>query len=225
MSSERISLIICCKNEAKTLGGVIKKARKYANEILVVDGHSQDESQKVAKKLGCRVFLDDGGGKGDGIRKGIEKAKGEIFVFIDADESHETRDIPKLIKPIKEGKADLVIASRGKGGSDELHGDFEKMLRLIGSSIITLVINLRFKTQLTDSQNGFRAIRKKLAQSLNLTEKITTIEQEMLIKALKKGCRVSEIPSHEYARKIGESHINLLKVGPRYVWSVIKNIF
>ncbi len=225
MPHNKISLIICCKNEAKTLGGVIKKARQYADEILVIDGHSQDKSRELAKKLDCKVFLDERRGKGDGIRKGIEKAKGDILVFIDADGSHEPRDIPVLINPIKKGKADLVIGSRGKGGSDELHGDFEKMLRLIGSSIITLIINLRFKVQLTDSQNGFRAIKKKVARDLKLTENITTIEQEMLIKVLKKGYRVLETPSHEYARKIGKSHINLLKMGSRYVWSLIKNIF
>lgn len=220
----KISVIICCKNEALTLAGVIKKVKRYADEILVIDGHSQDESRKIAKSLDCSVFLDNGRGKGDGIRKGIKKAKGEIIVFIDADGSHRSQDIPKLIKPIQQDKADLVIASRGKGGSDELHGDFEKMLRLIGSSIITLIINLRFRVELTDSQNGFRAIRRKIARGLDLKENITTIEQEMVIKALKKGYQIVEIPSHEYARKFGKSHINLLTMGFRYVWCLIKNL-
>ncbi len=220
----KTSVVICCKNEALTLAGVIKKVKKYADELLVIDGHSQDESRKIARKLGCLVFLDSGRGKGDGIKKAIKKAKGEIIVFIDADGSHQSRDIPKLIEPIQRDKADLVIASRGRGGSDELHGDFGKMLRLIGSSIITLIINLRFRVQLTDSQNGFRAIKRKVAQSLDLKENITTIEQEMIIKALKKGYRVAEIPSHEYARNFGQSHINLLTMGPRYVWSLLRSI-
>lgn len=224
MKSEKISIIICCKNEAKTIAEVVKKTRRYADEILVIDGHSRDKSREIAKKLKCRVYLDGGKGKGEAIRRGFARVRGEIIVFIDADGSHEPKDIPKLVKPIKQGKADLVIASRGKGGSDELHGDFEKMLRLIGSSIITLAINSRFKVQLTDSQNGFRAIKRKVAQRLNLKENIFTIEQEMIMKALKKGFEVIEIPSHEYARKIGKSHINLLTMGPRYIWCLIKNI-
>ncbi len=220
----KTSIVICSKNEAETIVEVVKKTKRYADEILVVDGHSQDQTEEIAKKMNCVFFKDGGKGKGDGIREGIKRAKGDIVVFIDADESHEPKDIPNLIRPIKQGKADLVVASRGRGGSDELHGDFEKMLRLIGSSIITLAINSRFKVQLTDSQNGFRAIKRKVAQRLNLKENIFTIEQEMIMKALKKGFKVTEIPSHEYARKTGKSHINLLTMGPRYIWCLIKNI-
>ena len=220
----KTSVVICTKNEERTISEVIKGAKKYADELLVVDGHSKDKTREIAKKLGARVFLDGGKGKGEATRVGIEKAKGEIIVFIDADGSHEPRDIPKLIKPIIQGKADLVVASRGRGGSDELHGDFEKLLRLIGSTIITLVINMRFKAELTDSQNGFRAIKKAVAQKLDLKENIFTVEQEMIMKALKMSYRIEEIPSHEYARKHGKSRINLLTMGWRYVWCLIKNI-
>ena len=220
----KTSIVICSKNEAETIVEVVKKTKRYADEILVVDGHSQDQTEEIAKKMNCVFFKDGGKGKGDGIREGIKRAKGDIVVFIDADESHEPKDIPNLIRPIKQGKADLVVASRGRGGSDELHGDFEKMLRLIGSSIITLAINSRFKVQLTDSQNGFRAIKRKVAQRLNLKENIFTIEQEMIMKALKKGFKVTEIPSHEYARKRGKSHINLLTMSFRYIWCLIKNL-
>ena len=219
------SIVICAKNEEKIIGRVVKECQKYADEVLVVDGYSKDKTRKIAKKLGARVFLDNGKGKGEAMRAGIEKAKGEIIVFIDADGSHETKDVPKLVKPIIEGKADLVVASRGRGGSDELHGDFEKLLRLIGSTIITLVINLRFKVELTDSQNGFRVIKKAVAQKLDLKENTFTVEQEMIMKALKMGYRIEEIPSHEYARKHGKSRINLLTMGWRYVWCLIKNVF
>lgn len=224
MTKKKVSIVICSKNEALTIAKVIKKVKRYADEVLVIDGHSKDDSRKIAKKLGCKVLLDSGKGKGSAVRLGIKKAKGQIIVFIDADASHEPRDIPRLIEPIQEDKADLVIASRGRGGSDELHGDFEKMLRLIGSTIITVVINQRFGVQLTDSQNGFRAIKKENARDLSLEENITTIEQEMIVKALKRDYRVSEIPSHEYARKSGKSHINLLTMSPRYVWCLVKNI-
>ncbi len=225
MAKKRVSVIICAKNEFLTLAEVIKKVKRYADEILVIDGHSRDGSRQIAKDLGCKVFLDNGKGKGAAIRLGISKAQSDILVFIDADGSHEPKDIPKLIKPIKDEGVGLVVASRGRGGSDELHGDFEKLLRLIGSTIITLVINQRFGVELTDSQNGFRAIRKKVARNLDLEENITTAEQEMIMKVLKKGYKTAEIPSHEYARKTGESHINLLTMGPRYVWCLIKNIF
>jgi dolichol-phosphate mannosyltransferase len=222
---EKISLIIAAKNEEKTIASVINNSWQFVEEIIVIDGHSEDSTREIAKKLEAKVFLDGGKGKGEALRIGIDKANEEIIVFIDADGSHECEDIPKIVGPIRAGQADLVIGSRGLGGSDELHGDLYKMIRLVGSSIITLVINWRFKVELTDSQNGFRAIKTEVARELNLKEDIFTIEQEMLIKTLKKGYVVSEVASHEYARKAGKSRINVRTMGWRYIWSLLKNIF
>ena len=222
---KKITVVIPTRNEEKTLGDIIDKCQVHSDEIIVVDGHSVDNTRKIAQKKGAKVVLDRGKGKGDGVRIGIQEANGDVIVFIDADGSHDPDDIPKLVKPILEDKADLVIGSRGKGGSDELHGDVEKLLRMIGSDIILIGINMRWKVHLTDSQNGFRAIRTTAARQLNLKENISTIEQEMTMKCLKKGFRVDEVPSHEYERKYGESVINLKKVWFRWVWSFIKNLF
>ncbi|MBN1262731.1 MAG: glycosyltransferase family 2 protein [Candidatus Pacebacteria bacterium] len=221
---KKTSLIICVKDEAFTIGSVIRAGKAEVNEVLIVDGHSTDRTRQIARKEGAQVVLDAGLGKGEAIRRGIKKARGEILVFMDGDGSHEAKDIPELIRPIQEEQADLVLASRGKGGSDELHGNFEKMMRLIGSSVITLIINLRFNQTLTDSQNGFRAIKKNTAEELSLRENNFSIEQEMIMKALKKNCRIVEIPSHEYARQAGKSHINLLSMSWDYLWCLLKNI-
>jgi len=218
----KTTVIIPTKNEELSIEKIIRKCKQYADELLVVDGHSTDKTREVAKALGVRVILDHGKGKGDGIRVGIQEAKGDIIVFIDADGSHDPDDIPKMVKPIQEDKADLVIGSRGKGGSDELHGDVEKLLRMIGSDIILIGINKRWKVNLTDSQNGFRAIRTDVARQLGLKENITTIEQEMTMKCLKKGFRVDEVPTHEYEREYGSSVIRLKKVWFRYIWSFLK---
>jgi len=221
----KVTVVIPTKNEEKTLEEIIAKCKAHADEMLVVDGHSKDSTREIAQKLGVRVVLDHGKGKGDGLRVGINEANGDVLVFIDADGSHDPDDIPKLVKPILEGKADLVIGSRGKGGSDELHGDVEKLLRMIGSDIILIGINKRWKVHLTDSQNGFRAIKTKVARQLDLKENITTIEQEMTMKCLKKGFIIDEVPTHEYERKHGKSVISLRKVWFRYIWSFVKNLF
>jgi dolichol-phosphate mannosyltransferase len=221
----KITVVIPTKNEEKTLEEIITKCQAHADEMLVVDGHSKDSTREIAQKLGVKVVLDHGKGKGDGLRVGINEANGDVLVFIDADGSHDPDDIPKLVKPILEGKADLVIGSRGKGGSDELHGDVEKLLRMIGSDIILIGINKRWKVHLTDSQNGYRAIRTEVARQLDLKENITTIEQEMTMKCLKKGFIIDEVPTHEYERKYGKSVISLRKVWFRYIWSFVKNLF
>jgi dolichol-phosphate mannosyltransferase len=220
----KTTVVISAKNEERTIGKIIEKSKKYADEILVVDGHSRDNTRKISEGLGARVVLDNRKGKGDAIRVGIREAKGDILVFIDADGSHDPDDMARMIQPLREDKADLVVGSRGMGGSDELHGDVEKLLRMIGSDIILIGINKRWKVSLTDSQNGFRAIKTAVARQLDLRENITTIEQEMTMKALKKGFRISEVPSHEYHREFGTSFICLRKVWFRYVWSFLINL-
>jgi dolichol-phosphate mannosyltransferase len=226
MKDKKVSVVIPAKNEGPTIREIIKESQKHAWEVLVIDGNSQDATPQICQEEGVRVVKDEGTGKGKAIRLGIKKAKGDVVVFLDADGSHDPKDIPKLIKPImaKDG-ADIVIASRGKGGSDELHGDIDKCLRLAGSAIINLIVNLRWNQRLTDVQNGFRAIKKDVAQDLDLKEDITTIEQEMVIKALKKGYRIAETASHEYERKYGASVIVLRKVWLKYIWCLLKNIF
>lgn len=224
MKKQIVSLVICNKNEVRTIKKLLDAAKKFVDEVIVMDGNSIDGSKELVKSLKIKIYGDNGKGKGAAIRQSIKLVKGNIIVFIDADGSHEPLDIPKLIKPISDNAADMVIASRGKGGSDELNGSIEKIIRLVGSSIITLIINLRFHAKLSDTQNGFRAIKKSAIAKLKLKENIFTIEQEMVIKALKRNFRISEIPSHEYSRKFGSSHICLSKMSMRYVWNLITNI-
>lgn len=221
-TGNRVTVVIPARNEAPSIGPIIEGCALYANEILVVDGHSTDRTQQIAADLGARVVTDNGVGKGDAIRVGIAEATGDVIVFIDADGSHSPDDIPGMVQPILDDQADLVVGSRMRGGSDELHGDFMKFMRMVGSDIITLGINYRFGVGLTDTQNGFRAIRTTTARHLNLVEDITTIEQEMGIKTLHAGYRVSEIPSHEYERSHGDSCIELRKVWFRYVYTWLK---
>jgi dolichol-phosphate mannosyltransferase len=206
------------------IGEIVDAVRTSCDEVLVVDGHSRDRTRDIAAAHGARVVLDHGKGKGEALRLALEEATGDIVVFIDADGSHDPRDIPALVAPIAAGQADLVIGSRGRGGSDELHGTLEQLIRYIGSQIIMLGINYRWNVRLTDSQNGFRAIRRDVGRNLGLTSNLTTIEQEMMMKALKKGYRVSEIPSHEYERKWGTSKVVVWKLWFAYVWSFLRNL-
>jgi len=219
-----ISVVIPTRDEEGLIGEIVDLVRPYADEVLVIDGHSRDRTREIAAEHGARVALDGGKGKGEALRMAFEVATGDIVVFIDADGSHETRDIPAMVAPIIAGQSDMVVGSRGKGGSDELHGTVGQLIRYVGSQIIMLGINYRWNVRLTDSQNGFRAIRRDVGRQLGLTSNLTTIEQEMLMKALKKGFRVSEIPSHEYERKWGTSKVVVWKLWFAYVWSFLRNL-
>ena len=224
MNKNSVSVVIPAKNEGRSLPSIICGTMKYADEVIVIDGRSTDDTNKIAKKYGVKVFMDNGQGKGAAIKLGIAKASKDILVFIDADGSHDPDDIPKLLKPINDDDIDLVIGSRTRGGSDELHGDFEKFIRMIGSDIITLSINYRWNIRLTDSQNGYRAIKRNVVKRLGLRENIFTIEQEMIMKCLKLGYKVCDVPTHEFKRMYGSSRINLWKVWHKYIWCLVREL-
>ena len=221
----KVSIIIPTLDEEHTLKDIIKGCRPHADELLVVDGHSTDRTREVAESEGVRVVLDHQKGKGEALRHSVNFVTGDIIVFIDADGSHDPSDIPKVIAPILQEEADHVSASRLIGGSSELHGGFDEFMRLTGSSFITACINWRFKVNLSESQNGFRAIRKDIIKQLGLQENITTVEQEMIMRTLKKGFRMAEVPSHEHKRKMGYSKISVRKVWLRYVYTLLKHLF
>jgi dolichol-phosphate mannosyltransferase len=220
----KVSVIVPVLDEAATIGKVLASLVPYADELLVVDGHSRDGTRQVAEGLGVRVVHDDGKGKGAAVREGLRLAAHPIVVFVDGDGSHEPADIPKLLEPIRRGEAELVVGSRMTGGSDELHSDAAEVIRLTGSMIINLAINYRWDVRLSDTQNGFRAVARDVGRSLGLEEASTTIEQEMVMKALAAGHRVVNVPSHEYRRQGGESKVIVSRVWLRYVWNVLRHV-
>lgn len=219
-----VTVVIPAKDEEGLIVEIVEAVRPHASEVLVVDGHSTDRTRELAEASGARVVLDAGRGKGEALRRSLVEARHDVLVFIDADGSHDPTDIPLLVEPIRRGDAELVIASRTRGGSDELHGTAEQLLRYIGSQLIMLAINYRWNVRLTDSQNGFRAIRRDVALSLGLTANLTTIEQEMLMRALKCGARVAEVPSHEFERRWGVSKVSVWRLWWAYIWSVLRNL-
>ena len=221
-SGHKISAVIPTLNEEATIARIIEGCRPHADEIIVVDGHSTDRTRQIAESAGVKVIQDHNKGKGEALRHAIKYVAGDIILFVDADGSHNPDDIPKLIQPIIDNEADHVSGSRLIGGSSELHGGFDECFRLMGSSFVTACINWKFKVRLSESQNGFRAIRTDVIKQLDLKENITTIEQEMIMKTLKKGFRMAEVPSHENKRTAGYSKISLKKVWFRYVYSLVK---
>ncbi|MEK6923384.1 MAG: glycosyltransferase family 2 protein [Nanoarchaeota archaeon] len=225
MSRERVTVVIPTRHEEKSIAEVINNSKKYCDDILIVIAkNSKDKTYDIVNNLGIKIIRDNGRGKGDGMRCAINSISSGIIVFIDADGSHITKDMPYLIEPLQNNEADMVIASRFLGGSEELHGTFGKFLRMFLSMSIAQIINWRFKTAIGDTQNGYRAIKASVAKDLKLESDIFDIETEMVMKCYKKGYRILEVPSRELKRCHGESGINITKMGWRYLATVLKNL-
>lgn len=218
------SAVLAAKNEEATIAPVLEAVSALTDDVVVVDGRSTDRTREIAEHHGARVVTDNGLGKGDAIRVGLEHVRHPITVFIDADGSHDPADIERLVAPIESDEADLVMGSRMLGGSDELFGSAYEVLRLMGSLVISLTINYRYGVRFTDYQNGFRAIRTDVGRRIATTSNITTIEQEMAMRCLRYGFRVTEVPTHESRRQGGESKIRVMRVAHRYVANLAQGV-
>lgn len=231
LSTEKISIAVIAKNEEKNiekvlsdLFGAMRRSDITSYEIFLIDGYSDDNTAKAAEKFGIPVFKIEGQ-KGDSIRKALEVAGGRYVIFIDADNSHDPEDIPRLVDTIRHKGCDMVIVSRILGGSEELGmKNCDNILRLLGNKLSAAIVNLRWGTKLTDIQNGFRIIKRDTALELGLQEHGFTIEQEMVMKSLKRNKSILEIPGVERKRLYGDSKICKRKEFWKYLCSLLKNI-
>jgi glycosyltransferase involved in cell wall biosynthesis len=206
----KVSIIIPTKNEAEGILKVLKSVKKYAGEIIVVDGHSNDGTRKIVEGFGAKFYLDHGFGKGDAVRIGLKKSSGDIIIIFDADGSPNPKDIPILIRSLEKNNADMIITSRRTGGSEDFDINLDGIIRTMGSDFMTYLINKRFGTNFSDILYNFRAIKSVSAKKLKMEANGFDIEQEMLVLALQKKMKVVEIPSRERRRAWGKSKLSTL---------------
>lgn len=217
----RTVVVLSAFNEEKTIREMVDRSRRFCDRVIVmVSKKSSDSTAEIAEEIGCEVYRD--GGKGDGASIAVDKCDDDdIIVFMDADGSHIPEDLPLLTQPLKSGKAELVLASRFMGGSDELGAC---LMRTCLTIIISKLINFRYGTRLMDTQNGLKAGKASALKSLNITSKKHNVEMEILMKSLNRGYRVIEVPSRELERKFGQSTLSLYGQGPLFFWTFLKNL-
>jgi glycosyltransferase involved in cell wall biosynthesis len=216
------SLIIPTLNEYENLLIVLPKIVNITDDVIIIDGPSNDGTQELCEKFNVRYMKQKSIGKGNALLEAVSCSKYDVVCFFDADLAHDPGLIPKLVNPILNNDCLHVCGSRMLGGSSELFADYDHFFRLFGSLIINYAISIKFKYKMTDCQNGFRAIHKSLLNQLTILSDHTTIEQELVGKTLALGVPVLEVPAHEYSRIHGESKINIFKHGPAYIVSLIK---
>lgn len=224
LQDDSVSVIIPSKNEYENLKVLLPAIIRLGYHIVIIDASEDQSTRLLANQYGVKYVRQESVGKGAAISSAPSHTSAKILVFIDADCSHNPHDIFKLTQPLLQDDADLVIGSRMRGGSDELFSGLREFIRLLGGHIITLIIAKRYNHGLTDSQNGFRAIKASVLKELNLHQKSFSIETEMCIEALRRGFRVVEVRTHEYRRLNGNSNINPYLLAPLYGYVTLKGV-
>ena len=205
----KISVIIPCYNEYKTINVILDKLKNLNNfdkEIIIVDDFSTDGSKEILQKIknsdGIKtLFNEKNFGKGYCIKKGIKESSGDIIIIQDADLEYDPSDIPKLINPIKNGDADVVYGSRFTG-SDEKRVLF--YWHSIGNKFLTTLSNMFSNLNLTDMECCYKAFKKEIIKDINLKENRFGFEPEITAKISKKDIKIFEVGIKYFGRKYSE---------------------
>ncbi len=224
---EEVTIVIPCFNEEKTLHAALDFFSKAGYVILIaLAKQSKDDTMGICIRNSIPYFIDNGKGKGAALKEAIDRVDTPYIFFIDADGSHDFKDVQLMLEKMETDDADLVIGSRLMGGSMELYeGTLESFFRSFFTLCINQIVNSRFGAHITDTQNGFRGGKTASLKKLGLKSTGFDIETEMVMKMLKKGMKIREIPAREYPRKFGSSGVSLVKHGWRYILTVVLNIF
>ncbi len=219
-----ISVVVPVFNEELTIGNVIKRLTALAqktglkHELIVVDDCSTDKSLEISKSLGDKIIsLEKHVGKGYTLRVGLAKAKGEIIATIDSDGSHRPEELPRLLAPILQNKADLVIGSRYLSQNPVA----AKKLNVTGVRLFNSLIKILTKAEVSDSQSGYRVMKASVLRNMHLNSKGYEIESEMLVKTAQHGFRVREVPISFEQRTYGTSRLDPVVDGFKILFSII----
>jgi len=189
----KITIGIPAYNEEKNIASIITKLKKITDSIIVCDDGSSDMTSEISKNLGAVVISHKKNmGYGAAINSIFQKSKemkSDLLVTFDADGQHRVEDIEKVVEPIKNNTADLVIGSRFLDKKSNVPN-----YRKIGIKVITKITNASIKKKLTDSQSGFRAYNKQVLSQISPSDIGMGISTEILIKSSSKGLRIMEVP-------------------------------
>jgi glycosyltransferase involved in cell wall biosynthesis len=218
-----VSVVIPAKNEARNLVHVFATIPEWVDEIVLVDGHSVDDTVAVAQKLhpAVNIVHQTGRGKGNALQEGFAAAKGDILVMMDADGSTDGAEIPRFVSALATG-ADFAKGSRFASGgwSDDI-----TFSRHLGNRILGVLVNVLFGTRYTDLCYGYNAFWAKHLSKLDLDCDGFEVETVMNVRAAKAGLAIQEIPSHEHSRVHGESNLRIVNDGIRIARFIVRERF
>ncbi|MGB2695138.1 MAG: glycosyltransferase family 2 protein, partial [Dehalococcoidia bacterium] len=214
-----VSVVIPCLNEVETIATCVAKAKRsmedanLRGEVIVSDNGSDDGSPEIAEAAGARVIRTSERGYGNAYHAGFAAAHGRYIVMGDGDDTYPFELTAEFIESLDQG-ADLVMGSRLKG---KIHkGAMPALHRYVGNPILTGILNVMYRSGVSDAHCGMRAFRREALERLDLRMPGMEFASEMVIRAAKEGLDVREIPI-EYRPRRGESKLNSFRDGWRHL--------
>ncbi|MDB3873478.1 glycosyltransferase family 2 protein [Pelagibacteraceae bacterium] len=228
----KLSIIIPCYNEEKTIYKIIVKILAAINdyniteyEIIIVDDNSVDGTKEILEKIKNQnnikiLYHKYNLGKGAALQTGIQNVTGDITIIQDADLEYDPSDYNKLLLPFFETEADVVYGSRFLGGGKYIRIHF--FWHYLANKILTFICNIFTNLNMTDMETGYKAFRTEVIKKINLKEKSFTVEPEITIKLAKKKFRFYEVPITYNGRTYSEGKKIRLKDAFYALYAIIR---
>lgn len=220
---KKIAVLIPCYNEELTVEKVIKDFKEELPEadIYVYDNNSKDKTAEIAQNAGAIVKHEYRQGKGNVVRTMFMDIDADIYVMVDGDDTYPAEEVHKLIKPIEEERADMVIGDRLTNGTYQKEN--KRHFHEFGNNLVRKAINILFNTKLKDIMTGYRVFNKTFVKNMPVLSPKFEIETEMSLHALDKKFIIEEIPIVYRDRPEGStSKLNTIGDGIKVVKTIVK---
>ena len=226
--TSRIVIVIPTLNEAqgirKVIAGVKDAMDSFNYQVLVVDGHSVDGTDKIAKNMGAVLIYQQGKGYGDALRTGFYFAKkrlnAKVIVMMDADATYPPRHIPEMVIPILKDQSDFVVGNRFA----KMQKGAMPVVNRFGNRFLSLLAKFALGLNVYDTQCGMRAFKSRLLDDMQLVAVGMPLAMEMLAEALSAGARMHEVPI-SYKARVGETKLHPLRDGSRIIGITLRLMF